>query len=141
MAGRRAWPAVAYEVGREKLREYTAVTGETSSLCLDRRVAHAAGYRDLVAPPMFTVVYSAPAIGPAVVDPEVGIDLARMVHGSQRFEWGEPVCAGDEITTSATLDEVRERSLLSFYVFSTVSVNQHGTEVCRGVWTNIVRGS
>ena len=39
------------------------------------------------------------AIAPGVLDPEVGINFATMVHGGQEFEWGEPVCAGDEITT------------------------------------------
>ena len=39
------------------------------------------------------------AMGPAVLDPEVGINFATMVHGGQEFVWGEPVCAGDEITT------------------------------------------
>ena len=58
---------------------------------------------------MFCVVYSAPAMGPAVLDPEVGINLATMVHGSQEFVWGEPVCAGDLITTQARLADVYEK--------------------------------
>ena len=48
---------------------------------------------------MFAVVYSSPAMGPAILDPEVDINFAAMVHGGQEFVWGEPVCAGDEITT------------------------------------------
>jgi acyl dehydratase len=135
----RAWPAVDYEVGREKLREYVAVTGESSPLCSDREAARAAGYRDLVAPPMFAVVYCAPSIGPAVVDPEVGIDLAMVVHGAQAFTWAEPVCVGDTITTTTALTSVQERRALRFYAFETVSANQHGAEVSRGTWTNIVR--
>ena len=62
---------------------------------LDRDAARAAGFRDVSAPPMFAVVYSAGAMGPAIFDPEVGMDFARMVHGAQEFVWGEPVCAGD----------------------------------------------
>ena len=58
---------------------------------------------------MFCVVYSAPAMGPAILDPEVGINLATMVHGGQEFDWGEPVCAGDVITTTAKLQgDLRE---------------------------------
>ena len=55
---------------------------------------------------MFCVVYAAPAMGPAILDPEVGINFATMVHGGQEFEWGEPVCSGDEITTTATCAEI-----------------------------------
>ena len=36
---------------------------------------------------MFCVVYSARAMGPAILDPEIGINLAMMLHGSQEFEW------------------------------------------------------
>ena len=63
-----------------------------------------------------------------------------MVHGGQKFEWGEPVCAGDEITTEAKVAEIYERRGMGFYVFESVSTNQDGAEVVRGTWTNIVRG-
>ena len=89
---------------------------------------------------MFCVVYSAPAMGPAVLDPEVGINLATMVHGGQEFDWGEPVCAGDEITTEVEVTEIYERDGKGFYVFESVSTNQDGAEVVRGTWTDIVRG-
>ena len=78
---------------------------------------------------MFCVVYSAPAIGPGVLDPEVGMNLAMMVHAGQEFVWGEPVCAGDEITTSAKVTEIYERDGKGFYVFESVSTNQDGDEV------------
>jgi len=136
----KEYPAVSYEVGREKIREYANAIGATNPVHHDRDAAQAAGYRDVVAPPMFCVVYSAPAVGPAVLDPEVGINLAMMVHGSQEFVWSEPVCSGDEITTTAKVSEVYEKDGRGFYVFETVSTNQDGAEVVRGTWTDIVRG-
>jgi acyl dehydratase len=128
-----------YAVGREKVREYSYATGETNPVHLDPEAARAAGYADVVAPPMFAAVYCGPAIGPAILDPEVGIDFARMVHGAQEFEWGSPVVAGDEITTTAELEEQAERGGLAFFTFRTVSTNQRGETVCEGRWTNIVR--
>ncbi len=136
----KTFPAVPYAVGREKVREYALAVGETDPLYLDVQAARAAGHPDVVAPPMFCAVYSAPAVEPALTDPEVGIDFSRMVHGSQRFEWGPLVFAGDEITTSASLQDVSERERMSFFVFETLSRNQRGEQVCRGVWTHIVRG-
>jgi acyl dehydratase len=136
----KEYPPVAYEVGREKIREYANAIGAANPVHHDRDAARAAGFRDVVAPPMFCVVYSAPAIGPGVLDPEVGINLATMVHGGQEFVWGEPVCAGDEITTKAKVTEIYERRGMGFYVFETVSINQDGDEVVRGTWTDIVRG-
>ena len=136
----KEFPATAYEVGREKIREYANAVGYDNPVHHDREAAQSAGFRDVVAPPMFAVVYCAPAMGPAIFDPDVGMNFAAMVHGSQEFVWGEPVCSGDEITTTARVDQIYEKDGKGFYVFETVSTNQDGAEVCRGTWTNIVRG-
>ena len=137
--GKRYDPVV-YAVGREKIREYATAVGETNPVHLNPEAAREAGYADVVAPPMFAVVYSAPAVGPAVLDPEVGINLMLMVHGGQEFVWGPPVIAGDEITTRASVKEIYEKDGKGFYVFESESTNQRGETVCTGTWTNIVRG-
>ena len=90
----KTWPAVDFEVDAERVRQYAEAVGETNPVHDDREAATAAGFRDLVAPPMFCVVYSAPAMGPAITDPNVEMNLMAMVHGGQEFAWGEPVCAG-----------------------------------------------
>jgi acyl dehydratase len=136
----RSFPPVVYAVGREKVKEYALAVGETNPLHLDPEAARAAGHRDVVAPPMFAVVYSAPAIAPAIFDPEVGMNFALMVHGGQEFTWGPLVVAGDEITTVASVKSIDERDGKGFYVFESVSTNQDGEQVCVGTWTNIVRG-
>ncbi len=136
----KQYAPVAYAVGREKIKDYALAVGETNPVHLDVDAARAAGYVDVVAPPMFVVVYCAPAVGPAMFDPEVGINFALMVHGGQEFEWGELVVAGDEITTTCSVKDISERAGNGFYVFESVSRNQDGATVCTGTWTNIVRG-
>ena len=136
----KSYPPFEYEVGREKIREYASAVGEGASVHTDREAARAAGYRDVVAPTMFAVVYSAGAMGPAILDPELGINLMMMLHGSQEFVWGEPVCSGDTITTVGSLKDRYEKEGKAFFVFESVSTNQDGQEVVRGTWTNIVRG-
>ncbi len=136
----KTYPPVVYAVGREKVREYAAAVGETNPLHSDLEAARAAGYADVVAPPMFAVVYAGPSVAPGIFDPEVGINFPMMVHGGQAFEWGPPVVAGDEITTTATVKDISERGAMAFYVFESVSRNQRDEVVCTGTWTNIVRG-
>ena len=126
-----------YAVGREKVREYANAVGETDARYLDPEAAREAGFDDVVAPPMFAAVYAGPAVFPAIM--EAGLDFSRMVHGAQEFTWHEPVVAGDEITTEASLDDQSERGGLQFYVFKSVSRNQRGELVSEGRWTNIVR--
>jgi acyl dehydratase len=136
----KTYPPLTYAVGREKIREYAFAVGETNPLHLDVEAARAAGFADVVAPPMFAVVYSSPAVGPAIFDPEIGIDFALMVHGAQQFRWGPLVIAGDEVTTTVKVVDISERAGRGFYVFETESVNQDGETVCVGTWINIVRG-
>jgi acyl dehydratase len=136
----KEWAPTTYQVGREKIKEYANALGIENSVHHDVVAAHSAGFRDVVAPPMFAVVYSSPAVGPAMFDPEVGMNFAAMVHGGQQFEWDEPACSGDEITTTAKLLSIEEKGGKGFYVFETNSVNQDGAQVVRGTWTLIVRG-
>jgi len=136
----KSYPATTYAVGREKVKEYALATGETNALHLDPVAAREAGYADVVAPPMFCVVFSAAAMAPAIFDPEVGINFALMVHGGQEFKWGPLVVAGDEITTAVTVKQIEERDGKGFFVFKSVSNNQDYATVCVGTWTNIVRG-
>jgi acyl dehydratase len=135
----KTYPAHTYEVCLEKIREYANAIGESERVHHDRDAAREAGFRDVVAPPMFAVVYSAGAMAPAILDPELGIDLPRMLHGSQEFVWSEPVCAGDLIETTAEVKDIYEKDGRKFFVFESVSRNQDGQEVVRATWTNIVR--
>jgi acyl dehydratase len=136
----KEWASEPFEVEAERIAQYAGAVGEESPVFLDPEAARAAGFRDQVAPPMFAVVYSASAMGPAILDPEVGINFPTMVHGGQEFVWGEPVCAGDTITTTVTCKDIHESGGKGFYVFDSVSTNQDGAETVRGTWTNIVRG-
>src|SRR3984893_1925522 len=125
--GKTYEPAV-YAVGREKIKEYARAVGETNPVHLDVQAARAAGYVDVVAPPLFAVVYSAPSAGPPILDPEVGANLAMMVHGGQAFEWGPLVVAGDEITTTASVMDITERDGRGYYVFESTSTHQRGEQ-------------
>ena len=135
----RAFEPHTYAVGREQIREYALAVGETNPIHIDSDAARAAGHPDLVAPPMFAVVYCCAAIEQALRDPAVGIDFAMLVHGGQEFEWGPLVFAGDEITTQVTVADIHERVGMAFYGFASRSTNQRGQLVCSGTWTQIVR--
>jgi Acyl dehydratase len=136
----KSWPAHEYEVGREKIREYAQVIGFDDPVYFDEAAAKEAGFRGIVAPPMFVVVYTAGAMGPVLFDSDVAMNFAAMVHGGQEFEWGEPVISGDLISTTTTCKEIYAKAGKGFYVFETESKNQDGDLVCRATWTNIVRG-
>jgi acyl dehydratase len=137
----RSWDPVSFDVEAARIAQYADAIGAESPFHHDADAARDAGFRDVVAPPMFCVVYSSVAMGPAILDPELGINIASMVHGGQEFEWGEPVCAGDSISTAVTCKSIDERLGNGFYVFESISTNQDGARTVKGTWTNIVRGA
>lgn len=137
----KEYPPVAYAVGREKVKEYAAAVGETNPLHLDVAAARAAGHDDVLAPPMFAVVYQSPSVMPALFDPEVGIDFAMMVHSGQEFRWERVVVAGEELTTRTKVLSIEEKGGMGFYAFEVVTRDAGGATVCTGIWRTIVRGA
>jgi acyl dehydratase len=136
----KQYPPAVYAVGREKVKEYAAAVGETNPLHLDPQAARDAGYADVVAPPMFAVVYQAPAVMPGIFDPEVGIDFAMMVHSGQDFRWERVVVAGEELTTRASVASIEQKGGMGFYDFEVATKDAGGATLCTGIWKMIVRG-
>jgi acyl dehydratase len=62
-----------------------------------------------VAPPTFLTVlgYRFASEGP-IVDPDLGLNYALVVHGEQSFELHRPVVAGDVLTTVNRIDEIKD---------------------------------
>ncbi len=106
----RDYPASStYEVGREHIRRFAAAVGDTSPACTDPAHARALGHADVVAPPTFLTVlgFRFAQEGP-VADPELGLDYSLVVHGEQSFELHRPVVAGDVLSSSTRIEDVRE---------------------------------
>ena len=98
------------------------------------------GYADVVAPPMFAVVYA----GGRWARP---CSTRRSGSTSRCWSTAARSSAGDRWSSPATRSPPRrpsrtspQRGGMGFYVFESVSSNQRGETVCTGTWTNIVQG-
>lgn len=127
-----------FHVTREAIRAYADAVNECWPIHHDHEAARRAGFRDLVAPPMFASVYTRVAVSDALLDVDQGIWMATILHRGQKLEWGEPVCAGDRVETVARVANVRSGMARSIYVIESTSENQQAREVSRGVWTYAV---
>ncbi len=65
--------------------------------------------------------------------------MAMLVHGEQDLEFFEVVKAGDSITTSARISDIKNKEKLDVITVEGISKNQHGRNVCRGLYTFVVR--
>ncbi len=149
----RRWGPYRYTVGIEKMREYvTAISGGAPILGLsgvppdvhpvlhDEAAAAAGPYQGVIAFPTFAVAFAMAPFGAAMLDPTLGVDLLRLVHAGQDFEFLEVLRPGDVLTTHGELVEVSMRGRHQVLVVRTESVNQHGRPAVRGVFTGLIRG-
>ncbi|MFE2291017.1 MaoC family dehydratase N-terminal domain-containing protein [Streptomyces sp. NPDC059452] len=105
--GRTYPPTPAYEVGREKIREFAEAVGDTHPAYVDAEAARALGHADVIAPPTFVFSITYRAAGEVVQDPQLGLDYSRVVHGDQKFSYVRPVRAGDRLTVTSTIETIK----------------------------------
>jgi acyl dehydratase len=105
--GRSYPPSRAYEVGREKIREFADAIGDPDPVYRDADAARAAGYLDVIAPPTFAIVVTMPAQEALVCDPDLGLDYSKVVHREQSFQQHRPIRAGDRLVTTVHVDDIR----------------------------------
>jgi acyl dehydratase len=103
----KQWPPQAYQVGAEKIREFADAIGDDNPAYRDPEAARALGHPDVIAPPTFGIVLSMGAGHQVVADPELGLDYSRVVHGEQRFVAARPIRAGDRLTVTVTVENIR----------------------------------
>jgi len=142
----KVYPTFRYEVGREKIFEYARATLSTNPYCTDPEFAAKSHYGAVVAPPTFAAVYCHQALRNVFDDKELAMNIPRIVHGEQNFEFGEVVKSGDTILTTVTISDIFEKENRKglnnqFLIMTTESVNQDGELVCNGRWTLVERGS
>lgn len=91
-------------------------------------------------PSTFAAVYLMfPALGQVFGDPEVGINLAGLIHGEQRFSFHAPVRAGDVVDAEATIASVDDKRGMTF-VGVDLRATREDTPVCSGRALLIMRG-
>ncbi|MET9976850.1 MaoC family dehydratase N-terminal domain-containing protein [Streptomyces microflavus] len=105
--GRTYPPTPAYEVGREKIREFAEAVGDNHPAYVDVEAARALGHPDVIAPPTFVFSITYRAAGEVVQDPQLGLDYSRVVHGDQKFSYVRPVRAGDRLTVTSTIEAIK----------------------------------
>jgi acyl dehydratase len=105
--GRVYPPTPRYEVGREKIREFADAIGDLNPAYRDTAAAKELGHPDVIAPPTFGIIVTSRASHQVIMDPELGVDYSRVVHGEQRFTYVRPIRAGDALSVVVTVESVR----------------------------------
>lgn len=134
-------PEFEFGVDRSQLRLFCKAIGETRPVHNDPAAARAAGYRDLPAPPTFPFSICFNPDDPFDSFGHLGVSLSNVLHGEQRFEYFEPICAGDVVKVKRTVTgyEQKKGGALHFITVSADLVNaDKGRLQCRAHQTLVV---
>lgn len=133
-------PEHSVEVERGRLRFFAQATGQRDPVYVDVDAARAAGHRDLPVPPtfLFCLDMDNPRRGDFLAG--LGIDVRRVLHGGQRFEYHATAYAGDRLTFSTEVADVyrKKGGALEFIVRAT-RVTRGATPIATLTGTIVVR--
>jgi acyl dehydratase len=139
--GREFTPVTArVEPGR--LRFFLNTLGESNPLYRDENAARAAGYDALPIPPTYLFCLEMmDATVPFEFLTALNIDLARVLHGEQRFDYFAPVVVGDTLTFRPRVTSVTDKKggAMTLIVVETKVTNQDGVHVADISRTVVVR--
>jgi acyl dehydratase len=141
--GRNFTPVTArVEPGR--LRFFLDTLGERNPLYRAPEAAQAAGYAGALVPPTYLFCLEMmDATEPFEFITALGIDLARVLHGEQRFDYHAPVVVGDTLTFKPRVVSITEKKggAMTLIVVETTVTNQHGVHVADTSRTVVVRNA
>ena len=139
--GRVYPPSEPYEVGREKIREFADAIGDPDPVYRDVEAAKAAGHPDVIAPPTFPTVVTLRAQRVVVMDPDLGLDYSRVVHGEQSFQHHRAIHAGDRLVTTVHVDGIRAAAGNDIMTTRAEITTEDGEPVVTARATLVARGT
>jgi acyl dehydratase len=124
-------PPILWDVEKGRIAFFAKVVGLDDPIHTDEAAARAAGYRGVVAPPTF--IFGAPGDSGETLGliEMLGIDLGKVLHGEQRFDYRAPVIAGDTLRFQSKVSDIYDKKggALEFVVNDTTVTNQLGEHV------------
>jgi hypothetical protein len=114
----RSFEPYYYEVDRSKIRELALACDDRNPLFSDTDYALSKGYRDTPAPLTFATVmtfWGNPKIWEIMK--EIGIDLSKMFHMREEYEYFSEIYPRDVLTGRVTVDSVRATDRMDMVVF------------------------
>ena len=108
----REFQPFTVEVERGKIKEICLAIGDENQIFFDKDVAKASGYEDTPAPLTFTTVMNFWGY-PEVWDrmKEIGVDIKRLLHGKEEYEYFAPIYPGDLLTGVVSVDSIRDGAM------------------------------
>ena len=140
--GRSAPAGEPVEITRNDIRRFAAAIGDDNPLYTDREAAKAAGYTDVIAPPTFLISASTGGGGGGfILEPELGLNFAMVVHGEESFSFTRPVQAGDVLVLQQRIEDITAKGSNELLTLVTEVTTESGEHVATVTNTIVSRGT
>lgn len=138
----RSFTPVTARVEPGRLRFFLNTLGERNPVYRDEQVARTKGYSAIPVPP--TYLFCLELMDnerPFEFLTDLNIDLARVLHGEQRFIYHAPVVVGDTLTFKSRVTDVADKKggAMTMVIVETEVTNQDGVRVADTARTIVVR--
>lgn len=132
---------VTVDIEKGRLKFFAKATGQEDPIYLDDEAAKAAGYSGLPAAPTFLFSVDLEQDNPMGFLDLLDVDIARLLHGEQEFEYHLPICAGDSITMQSRITDIYDKNdgAMEFIVQTFKATNQRDEHVADMTRTLVVR--
>jgi acyl dehydratase len=140
----RTFTKVAARVEPGRLRFFFDTLDERNPVYRDPDAARDAGYAAPPVPPTYLFCLEMmDAAEPFEFLNALGIELARVLHGEQRFDYHAPVVVGDTLTFRPRVTSVTDKKggAMTLVVIETKVSNQNGVHVADTSRTIVVRNA
>jgi len=138
----RTFTPVTARVEPGRLRFFLDTLGEKNPVYHDDKAA-ATGFAAPVPPTYLFCLEMMDSTEPFEFLNALDIDLARVLHGEQRFDYHAPVVAGDTVTFKPRVTSVTDKKggAMTLIVVETAVTNQNGVHVADTSRTIVVRNA
>ena len=119
----KSYPDATFTVDPQRVEAFRAVFDEPSGI------------------PATFVTAAEFAVFPSIVnDPELGLDLSKVLHGNQEYSYARPLEVGETLTVRTRIESIRTMGANAFLTIATELVGADGRIACTARSTMIERG-
>ena len=105
----KEYPPYTVTVERGRIKDFARAIGDANPFYLDDRVGAASPWGDVIAPPTFLTTFrDENDTGTMLRD--LGVDIARVLHGEQEFEIHRPITPGETFLCRSRILDVYEKT-------------------------------
>jgi acyl dehydratase len=137
----KEYQPVEFAVERDHVLRFADAIGEDNPVFRDPAAAREKGFQEELAPPTFVTTMQILTSAQVVLDQELGLNYALVVHGEQEYEYSRPVMVGEVLSATPRIADIYSRGPNEYLVIEVDIKDSAGETVVLARTTLLSRGT